>query len=240
MIATAYGGQADFLTEETGWLLDFDFAPSQSHLAADGSLWLEPRLPDLREIMRRFGGRGARAAIFEEASAKAKIGEKLIGSVYRWSNTGLMVRAYARLLLTNLPRDEPEPIRVALISSWATECGIAEYSRALLQAFDRERFEFSYFCDTRTAAAEHIYPLYSLGLPESFALCCEIVATRRFDAILIQHQQSLFDIFAAAPHLARLQRQAPVFMTLHATGFFVTPIPASSPCWSASFEGSSR
>jgi glycosyltransferase involved in cell wall biosynthesis len=219
VISTAYGGQSDFLTEDTGWRLDFDFAPSQSHLSSDESLWLEPRASDLREIMRRFVDRGTRAKLREEAFARAKIGQKLVRSIYRWSHTGVMVRAYASELLSNLPRDKPAPIRVALISSWATKCGVAEYSRMLFELFERERFEFSYFCDTRTAAAEHIYPLFSLGLPDSFALCCETVIARRFDAIVIQHQQSLFDIFAAAPHIARLQRRAPVFMTLHATDF---------------------
>ena len=40
--------------------------------------------------------------------------------------------------------------------------------------------------------------MFSLGLPASFALCCEAVIAKRFDVMLIQHQQSLFDIFAAA------------------------------------------
>ena len=96
VITTAYGGQSDFFTEETGWRLDFDFAPSQSHLCVG---WVALARTSCVRLARNHAplrrSKQSRKTQGRRHPPRAKIGQKLIRSVYRWSNTGVMIRAYA-------------------------------------------------------------------------------------------------------------------------------------------------
>ena len=186
LITTSYGGQADFATDDTAWCLDFEFAPSQSHVASEGSLWLEPSVSDLRSVMRRLSAALERHKDLSPLiRKKAALGRSLVASVYRWKNAALLIRAFSSDLIAASDVLNSSSVRVALISSWATKCGIAEYSRMLFGQFDCD-FSFSYFCDTRTSAAPNIYPLYSLGIPETFEICSDAVLGISFDVIVVQ------------------------------------------------------
>lgn len=52
VITTAHGGQLDFCTEETAWLVSVTLGPSASHMGLRNSLWAEPDLASLRARMR--------------------------------------------------------------------------------------------------------------------------------------------------------------------------------------------
>ena len=47
VITTAFGGQSDFCTPQTAWLVDYRFAVSRSHLHLPGSVWAEPDVDSL-------------------------------------------------------------------------------------------------------------------------------------------------------------------------------------------------
>ncbi len=126
VIATGYGGHADFLNSEIGWPLDFDYAPSRTHLATEGSLWLEPRRDELRNLMRRFVAPETRGQAAAEASVRSEAAQAVIRAVYQWSNTGTLIRTYVADLLAAPVLGRPAAIRLAVISSWATPCGVAD------------------------------------------------------------------------------------------------------------------
>ena len=52
VITTGFGGQRDFCTPETAWLIDYDLSPSKSHLAEGEALWAEPRIDHLIALLR--------------------------------------------------------------------------------------------------------------------------------------------------------------------------------------------
>jgi len=43
VLTTAYGGQVDFCTDETSWLIDYDLVESSTHLNLENSFWAKPR-----------------------------------------------------------------------------------------------------------------------------------------------------------------------------------------------------
>ena len=58
---------------------------------------------------------------------------------------------YRTHTLARLPKAEPGPLRLALLSPWATRCGIAEYSHKLLRAMvDAPEVALTVYCDDRT------------------------------------------------------------------------------------------
>ncbi|AWN39897.1 glycosyltransferase [Methylobacterium durans] len=230
VIATGYGAHTDFLTAQTGWCLDYDFAPAESHFREVGSLWVDPNARDLRRMMREFlsawqqgqasclpglegsvGGQDIRTTI--------QNGKELVRSIYNRSASARCVDSYIRDLLRNR-NVTAAPLRLALISSWASHCGIAEYTKDLLTNFSGGAFEIIYVTDSRAAASDNILPLYSISPTEDLSRALDFVEAGSFDAILVQHQASLFDILgSSAGRLAELQRRSPVILELHATAF---------------------
>ena len=69
LIVTELGGQADFCTPETARLLAGRFAPAATHLAAPGSLWVEPSVDDLAAALREIHAGGPIVAARVERAA---------------------------------------------------------------------------------------------------------------------------------------------------------------------------
>ena len=227
VLSTAYSGQADFVTPHTGWCVDFSFHPSRSHLAVDGSLWLEPSCDDLRSLMRGFydaytqnGGQLAETVVDgRNVGATVARGAALVRSVYRWSNTGLVIRDFATRLLAR-KKVSDRALRVAWVSSWSSPTRLSEYSRMLVEELVGV-FEIEHVCQTNTPKTTDVTPLLDQGPDACFDLAFDYIAVRGFDAIVVQYDPSLFDLHKAAPQLATLAEARPVILTLHTAASLV-------------------
>ncbi len=69
VITTAWGGQTDFCTQQTAWLIDFQFNHAQTHLGIADSVWAEPDVQHLSLLMREL--RNAPATRIEEKTHAA-------------------------------------------------------------------------------------------------------------------------------------------------------------------------
>ena len=57
VVTTGYGGQCDFCTNETSWLIDFDIKEAKTHLNLKNSLWAVPKISSLKkEIIDIYKG----------------------------------------------------------------------------------------------------------------------------------------------------------------------------------------
>ncbi|MDQ1339386.1 MAG: hypothetical protein QG567_538, partial [Campylobacterota bacterium] len=52
VVTTAYGGQSDFCTQESAWLVDFKFDYAKTHMNLPRSLWIEPSKQSLLEQIK--------------------------------------------------------------------------------------------------------------------------------------------------------------------------------------------
>lgn len=52
-IATNYGGQTDFITEQNGWLIDYDLEEVKHDIMYEGCKWATPRIESIRQAMRK-------------------------------------------------------------------------------------------------------------------------------------------------------------------------------------------
>ena len=130
VITTAYGGQMDFCSEATAWLVDYRLEPSRSHLAVPGAQWAEPDVGQLRAHMRAIASSDERAAVERKVGAAWETIDR-----FRWSATA------ARCVELVAPRVRRRAVhdglRLGMVTSWNSRCGIAEYSRYLLDALVR-------------------------------------------------------------------------------------------------------
>ena len=181
VIVTAHGGHLDFCTGKTARLIKRRFAQSTSHLASPLSLWAEPDLDDLV------------AALHEAAAGKlAKLAEPARRAVMQMTDpaafTARLMHAASRLLLS----DPPAPMRLSWVSSWGVRCGIAEYSRGLLEALPRDDIgDIVIFADHRAAAEDNVRIGWQLGDPSSVDRLIACLAARDADVTMIQHQPGL-------------------------------------------------
>jgi FkbM family methyltransferase len=222
LIVTAHGGHLDFCTKYNARLVGFRFAPSRSHVTSSGSVWAEPDIDDLaaalREVFEDITTNRGSAAV-RAASARATIAVRL--EPRTWAQR---VSNVASELLTT---PQLPPLRVAWITTWGVRCGIAEYSRYLLENF--ENWESSngppstvVLCDDRTAVSRDgericVRPSWRLGDATSMKRLARAVATEDPDAVVIQHQPGLFPWYALAGLLFdRRVRHRTTVVTLHA------------------------
>ena len=208
LIVTGYSGHLDFVSDSVR-LIDYSFASSGSHLAVFGSLWVDPDVDDL-----------VRAMADAVAGRVPKPGPPRLPDARSF---GKSIATTAADLLLLAPR---RPLRIGWVSSWGVRCGIAEYSRHLLEAIVDvgEVGEITVLCDTRTVpdAAEvlgaAVRPCWDLGLVEGATSLAVAVAQVDPDVLVIQHQPGLM----VWESLVALLRSAavtgrPAVLVLHAT-----------------------
>lgn len=130
VITTAYGGQMDFCSEATAWLIEYRLEPSRSHFGVPGAQWAEPDGDQLRAQMRAIASQRDADAVRRKVEAARHAVSSL-----RWS------AAAARCVAVAAPRVQRrtlrDGLRLAMVTSWNSRCGIAEYSRYLLDALVR-------------------------------------------------------------------------------------------------------
>ncbi|MCM0752529.1 hypothetical protein DEA98_19285 [Brucella pseudogrignonensis] len=81
VITTAWGGQMDFCSTETAWLLDYDFKLAKSHIDLPDSVWAVPKTCAIVNAMKE-----AYASSAEERSLKAELGKALLLKRFRWQH----------------------------------------------------------------------------------------------------------------------------------------------------------
>src|SRR5208337_2839054 len=122
-IVTAYGGHMDFCSEETSFLVPYRLVPSGSHFNIPGAEWADPDVDELRSRMR-FVYRNSSS---QEVRRKVEAAHTNIRQNFRWP-----VAARRMEELLNLTAKSKQ--RLAMVTSWDSRCGIAEYSRYLIHA----------------------------------------------------------------------------------------------------------
>lgn len=130
VITTGYGGQTDFASEHTAWLIDYQFARAQSHMQQTNSVWVEPDVRHLASLMGSFYGayRQQQLPAFTAdriRRASAEIQHHTWDKVAQRTDQALQT-------VKSLPLDIP-PAKLAVVTTWHSQCGIATYSELLLQ-----------------------------------------------------------------------------------------------------------
>lgn len=126
VITTGWGGQLDFCNADNSWLLDYQFAPAQTHFNVLGSVWAEPDVESLVEAMQR-----AKACSAEERRRRAQAGRDVLMAFYKW--TDVSARAVAAVQAWK-QAPASNAVKTAWVTTWNTKCGIASYSRHLIDA----------------------------------------------------------------------------------------------------------
>lgn len=212
LIVTGNGGHRDFCGPDQARLIDYRYAFSNSHVAGEMSLWLEPDVADLVKALKEFTD-PAQAAVIEQRRQSSLAAAKVEGDRPAWvMRLNSFVDALDMLEPTSAPK-------VSWVTTWGVECGIAQYSGYLINHLsEKARANTVIKCDLRTKSVESddsIQPVWSIDI-DSARVILDSVIDSNSEAVIIQHQDGLisWDQMGEIGHDPRLAKIASL-CTLH-------------------------
>lgn len=188
LIVTGHGGHRDFCSERSARLLDYDFAPAESHVADRHSLWVNPKEDDLMHALRERIDPNQFQTIEKRRNAAREAALRMVDHSAWVDRLDEWLDAIHHL---SPPLEQP---RIAWVSTWDVQCGIAQYSSFLTGAMSpKMRAGTAILCDTRTRskAGSNVHPCWSVqqvGFKET--VLAQIVAADAH-VIVVQHQDGL-------------------------------------------------
>jgi len=215
VIATGWGGHTGFCTESTSYPVRFTLEPSESHVAGDGlSLWAEPDEDHLVERLLQVEGQRGET---ERLSAA----EELIRTEFTWA--GVAKRARAAVDSSSVPTRDfaVEPLRLAWVSTWNEPCGIAGYSKFLLDHLDPAEVDLRMHGRIGTSQGTDTVPISTLWKDHADgsldALYDQIIADGS-EVAVFQFNFGFFGVRALARVVAALEDAGVrVIVTFHRT-----------------------
>lgn len=218
VITTGYGGQSDFCTEETAWLIDYRFDKARTHMGLFDSVWVEPELDHLIALLvelHRNHSTGQSGLIGQRVT-EAK---RLVLERYTWQSCAERLVSFVKALHYNKGlANNRRPLRLGWLSTYKSRCGIAEYSKNLLSHLRPDEFEVFVMADHLSPASDR--EVIKCWLPLGDDLLEEaisVVFSHRLEAVMVQFNFGFFRLKALANLINRLKDKAiDVFITFHA------------------------
>lgn len=212
VIALAYSGLADFVSEETAVTIPFTLEPARTHFEVPGSVWAEPNLECLTIEMRRFFDEPARP----ELANKVETARRLISERYSWEAVARRWDAF----IAELERSSHR-LRVAMVSTWNSKCGIAENTKSIVDSAN-DLVDFEIFADTGSAAVDRrldegiIRAWHSRWVPDLGELD-DALGLSDPEVVHVQFNFGFFELNRLAALMERQLESRAVVVTLHRT-----------------------
>jgi len=232
VITTAYGGQTDFCTDETAWLIDYSFAYAKTHLGLSDSVWVEPSVEHLAALMKEIVVQPAEITHTKTARAKKNILEN-----FTWGKCAERLDSFVDAI--DSCNDTPKHrTRLGWVSSWETKCGIASYSKYLLQYFDRAYFDITVFSNTPpdvcTDSGDNVICCWKDASETSLDRLYSEVILHNIDCLVIQFNFGFFNIAALGRLIDSLsERGITIIIMMHSTADVEKPDFRASLSWIA-------
>ncbi len=217
VITTNYGGQVDFCNEDTAWMIDYDFDRTQTHMGLFNSYWVEPKWEHLAALMQQMS-----ALSKDEIRIKTQRARENILANHKWEHCA------ARLLETVKAVEKQhifkdKTTRLGWISTWNTKCGIASYSKFLLENFSEDNFDISIFANQvdkqdlfDISEEKRVKRVWSNASEEHLNLLFTSIEEANINTLVIQFNFGFFNLYALQELIERLQvLNIKIFITFH-------------------------
>lgn len=212
VITTGWSGQVDFCTEETAWLIDYSFKRAQSHFGLTASVWAEPDEAHLSKLLAQLHGMSA-----EERQQRTDAGRRLLLDKFLWEHAATRMVDAARSFATRMPIAEP---RLGWISTWNTRCGIATYSKHLVEHIPAQvQILAPYANELVEEDSPNVHRCWNnSGEPDPLDNLSQTIENLKVDTLVIQFNYGFFDIELLGSFIeARINRGQLVIAVLHST-----------------------
>jgi glycosyltransferase involved in cell wall biosynthesis len=211
VITTAWSGQLDFCTNDTAWLVNFDFVLAKSHFELSDSVWAQADVHHLAQTLLQV------QRLPEEARLlRANAGRALLLSKFTWQHIAQKAEYAVRRWALQGSTKEP---CVAWVSSWNTRCGIASYSAHLLAHMPSQVHILASHAEISGAQDEvHVHRCWHQGDEDSLENLTSAVELVKADTVVIQFNYGFFDLPTLSTFLhQQIDAGRTVLVEMHST-----------------------
>ncbi|WP_367279067.1 glycosyltransferase, partial [Pseudomonas sp.] len=188
----------DFCTDQTAWLIDYSYERARTHLQAGASVWFEPNVEHLRQLLNEFHQSWQQGELQSMTAARVEAAEALIRGRFIWSEVAkASINAIANGRLQPLLKRMP---KLGTVTTWNSACGVAAYSSKLLEpAFG---LDFHVFANDDAilmgSDLENIERCWSAGDSDSLDRLKTAIERSSVDMLLLQFNFSFYNLQAFA------------------------------------------
>ncbi|OQP71350.1 hypothetical protein IB69_017765 [Xanthomonas citri] len=217
VIATGWGGHSEFCTEQTAFPIRYQLKPSSSHVAgSDSSLWAEPDEDHLVELLRQVQG-----GQFEGTAARVANAHGLIKREYSWESVARRVTSASAAVRRRARDFSLEPLRLGWVSTWNETCGIATYSRYLLENLPLDEVSINIYGRIGTSRPDGRFSLnnqWSDASEASLERLADTILADNIEVVVFQFNFGFFNVDALGALTSRLEKSnVRVLLVLHST-----------------------
>ncbi len=211
VITTAWGGQMDFCTPETAWLVDYTYVAADTHFNLYNSVWAEPDAGSLATALREV-----HEATPAQVRLRTDAARNLLMDRFKWSDVAATlehdVRHFARAPM--LPKG-----KVGWVTTWNTRCGVASYTANLVACLAEPGTILAGHARDRTFLDDdNVIRCWQQGEGDMLEELSQAVDRLDLDVLIIQFQYAFFDFPAFSPFLdAQKAAGRVVIVMMHAT-----------------------
>ena len=212
VITTNWSGQLDFCNAENSWLVDFTFAPARTHFDLDGSVWADPDQTSLAGAMT-----AAHTVSQRQRKSMAEKGRQILLRHFCWQD----VAARAVAAVRDRASVVTTPPRIGWVTTWNTRCGIASYSRHIIEAAAEQVTVFAPRQGGLLQADEDWVQRCWLSSKEENAFNDLVlrIDDLGMDVLVVQFNYGFFQLRSFAEFLhGQIDAGRAVIVTMHATG----------------------
>lgn len=211
VITTNWGGQLDFCTPETAWLVDYTFMFADTHFELFDSLWAEPVQEHLAEIMREVFEMDKQVGI-----ERSKRGRELLIERFKWQDVAQRLVTSARYFSLCL---QPKSLKIGWVTTWNTKCGIATYSEHLIKNIPHEVTVLAAHTNQQTANdSGNVARCWYTGGEDNLSQLIETIQENNLNTVVIQVNYGFFKFDHFSKLIVELKKlRVTVVLMMHST-----------------------
>ena len=209
VLTTGWGGQLDFVDNSNCWLIDYKFAYSKTHFNLFSSVWAEPSVDHCSLLMQNIYNTSS-----SEIRKKTLLAKESIFDL-TWKNC---VQKNVELFNQLLEGDRNQnSLRIGWVSTWNSRCGLASYSRYLIQNLLMDVKIYAPIDEEKIGNDEkNVYRCWSRD--RSLTELKKSIIKDKITSIIIQFNYGLFDFNELSSLINFLKNKSiSVFIFLHST-----------------------
>ncbi len=212
VITTNWGGQLDFCNQENSWLIDYDFKLARTHFTQKYSLWAEVDVDKLSSQLILLYNLPLKDIRKKTDKAKATI------TKFSWSKVAKTNLDFIKDLSKS---QSIKDVRTGFISTYNSRCGIANYTKKLIQnIFDYVQI-FAPKDEEKVCTDENIVSRCWNLSSDNYDELYEKILEKKISSIIVQFNFGLYNIKSFYDLCSSLVRKnIKVYLFLHST---VTP-----------------
>jgi len=213
VITTGYGGQTDFCSNETSWLIDYSFNKAKTHMNLFNSYWAEPKWEHLASLMKDLSTMPK-----ENIANKTTQAKKNILANHKWEDcASRMLEAVNHVEKQSIFKNQE--IKLGWISTWNTKCGIATYSEHLINGMYKDVTILANHTDQLTAQDnENVHRCWSPGEEDNLVDLTNTIDRLALDTIVIQFNYGFFNFDKLNEFIdTQVRENRTIVVMLHAT-----------------------